>query len=649
MAGLLDDWRAEDMMSTFSVPCDDGTSTDWRRTESSRDIPSDKPPDILSLPHEVSKADTSLRPQGYACPYRMRNPRAFNVADFPTCASHSFSSITLLNDYERGITEDMENALRDRRSKRRVVTWEDLWRVIFPDCDRIPSIFMPPHITQQRLDTLLQTCLQVSDQSMVKSKSRPSPSPYIKQETPDSQIRRTPRTSASLQQVGLARVRIEILALSEQHRCQRRHETESLDGSTGETDSEKTNDDDCSSEVQDSDDSPGDASAGSVSASNNTSQGQASASGTGQPTPRRKTNRPEETEDDGNGDDRPKKRRREQPRAMEPARARFACPYQAYEPWRDCFKPSQRNRKGGCDSISISRLKDHMARKHMSSYRCPRCWKQFSARHKVQEHLQGNYVHKEMPTYERFMTLEQETEVENCIGTEPEDTWWKLFRLLIPGMAAEDLLQLKGRFFPYYVHVDMSLTIPSLNLSNISFADSPAQPSGQVNGDAATLAVMNSPSDPFSGLGNTSLTSQSFTVPIYGADTHQLSSVPSFEGSDQDIMSLLSTQQSAGSDSTTSSDRINRSTSASSLNETPNPASDTSQMQRNYERQKTRAAQAETENGELRATISASREQVRDAAVLLDGVLGRGNLDSEVYEQVSRAAEILISVTGRLR
>lgn len=72
-------------------------------------------------------------------------------------------------------------------------------------------------------------------------------------------------------------------------------------------------------------------------------------------------------------------------------------------------------------------------------------------------------------------------------------------------------------------------------------------------------------------------------------------------------------------------------------------------MQRNYDRQKTRASQAEAENGELRATISASRQQVGDAAGLLEGILAMENLNGEVFEQVSRAADILMGVTGRLR
>lgn len=126
--------------------------------------------------------------------------------------------------------------------------------------------------------------------------------------------------------------------------------------------------------------------------------------------------------------------------------------------------------------------------------------------------------------------------------------------------------------------------------------------------------------------------------------------MPSFEAPDLEVMAPSSGQQSVGPDSTTSSDGINMlSTPASSLNPTPERASRVSQMQRNYDRQKTRASQAEAENGELRATISASRQQVGDAAGLLEGILAMENLNGEVFEQVSRAADILMGVTGRLR
>ncbi|KAJ4189275.1 hypothetical protein NW755_006093 [Fusarium falciforme] len=122
----------------------------------------------------------------FSCPYRRRNPRVFNVRDFPTCAHHSFSSITLVkrhvtsahqakdftfqcktcstwfptkkavdnhcnrqtcsrlpllvvDEYDRGITEEMESKLRDRRGKNKVLEWEGLWRTIFPTSQGIAA------------------------------------------------------------------------------------------------------------------------------------------------------------------------------------------------------------------------------------------------------------------------------------------------------------------------------------------------------------------------------------------------------------------------------------------------------------------------------------------------------------------------------
>lgn len=196
----------------------------------------------------------------------------------------------------------------------------------------------------------------------------------------------------------------------------------------------------------------------------------------------------------------------------------------------------------------------------------------------------------------------------------------------------------------------MSLTIPSLTLSNIPFEESPTQSSGQANRSVATLDPLTLSSDSLSGFSGTSLTSQSFTVPVFGSITQQLSSIPPPGSLDGSLMSLSNTQQSVASDSTAPSDRIAfSSTPASTLDVTASPALDTSQIQQNYERQKTRAEEAEGESRELRATMNASREQVRDAARLLDGVLGTGNLNNEVYEQLSRAAGILRSATKSLR
>ncbi|EXA39985.1 hypothetical protein FOQG_01122 [Fusarium oxysporum f. sp. raphani 54005] len=54
---------------------------------------------------------------------------------------------------------------------------------------------------------------------------------------------------------------------------------------------------------------------------------------------------------------------------------RFACPYQAFEQFQVCFRPGPRNPNGGC--ASIQRLKQHLYRRHMRPYRCTRCWQSF--------------------------------------------------------------------------------------------------------------------------------------------------------------------------------------------------------------------------------------------------------------------------------
>lgn len=161
-----------------------------------------------------------------------------------------------------------------------------------------------------------------------------------------------PRTSTSLRQVGLARVHIEILSLSEQHRQWGHDETGSLDGFDSETDGEGSDDDASSPDAHDSDGSPGDASTGTPSTVGNASQGQTFVSATGQPRSSRKRNRANEGEGDDNGNKPPEKKQRRQSRDVDPSRRRFACPYQASGLSDNCFRRAQRNKTGGCDTIS---------------------------------------------------------------------------------------------------------------------------------------------------------------------------------------------------------------------------------------------------------------------------------------------------------
>ncbi|KAM7222512.1 hypothetical protein V8F06_002006 [Rhypophila decipiens] len=86
---------------------------------------------------------------------------------------------------------------------------------------------------------------------------------------------------------------------------------------------------------------------------------------------------------DGGGGSRgnsPSKRRRIPPKTLQ----RFACPYQAYEPFQDCLHRGPRNPKGGCDGIY--RLKQHLGRRHMLSFRCQMCWRSFDTRNTQKWH-----------------------------------------------------------------------------------------------------------------------------------------------------------------------------------------------------------------------------------------------------------------------
>ncbi|RSL97708.1 hypothetical protein CEP52_010748 [Fusarium oligoseptatum] len=58
-----------------------------------------------------------------------------------TCSS---MPLPIVDEHDRGITEEMESKLRDRRGKSKVLEWEDLWRTLFPTSQGIvPPDFVP--------------------------------------------------------------------------------------------------------------------------------------------------------------------------------------------------------------------------------------------------------------------------------------------------------------------------------------------------------------------------------------------------------------------------------------------------------------------------------------------------------------------------
>ncbi|KAJ3528653.1 hypothetical protein NM208_g10107 [Fusarium decemcellulare] len=145
----------------------------------------------------------------YSCPYRRRNPRLFNVRDFHACANRSFSNMSFVkrhvmanhqskdfasqcvnckvwlskqafdchsmnqscsslpppvfDEHDKGITQEMETKLRDRRAKTKVLTWEGLWRTIFPDNADIKTPYFKPILEHNEAEELFYRALPDPD------------------------------------------------------------------------------------------------------------------------------------------------------------------------------------------------------------------------------------------------------------------------------------------------------------------------------------------------------------------------------------------------------------------------------------------------------------------------------------------------------
>jgi hypothetical protein len=162
------------------------------------------------------------------------------------------------------------------------------------------------------------------------------------------------RESMEAQQVGFARIRIEMLSLSRSGYEERGDEDYDADTDVSE-DSVTEND-----EFMDNTEQPLQDSGQSNQAPSSASAPQTGSSVVGMATQhslldglqlsQRRRRRAGDDDDDGNR----RKRRRTKPKDRSEGldKLRFACPYQAHEKWRDCFRPWPLNPGGGCDGIA---------------------------------------------------------------------------------------------------------------------------------------------------------------------------------------------------------------------------------------------------------------------------------------------------------
>lgn len=114
----------------------------------------------------------------------------------------------------------------------------------------------------------------------------------------------------------------------------------------------------------------------------------------------------------------------------------------------------------------------------MLSFRCSTCWRSFDTKAKQIEHGQSlvpstSCRPKPQPESDRFMDARHESDIDSIYSgstSGEEETWWALFRLLIPGMATRAACWLKANYCPYYITSNFSPTTPSPNFPDAPFS-----------------------------------------------------------------------------------------------------------------------------------------------------------------------------------
>ncbi|KPM45157.1 hypothetical protein AK830_g1409 [Neonectria ditissima] len=448
-------------------------------------------------------------------------------------------------------------------------------------------------------------------------------------------------------QLGFARVKIEVISLAQSYQSPSQSDCESMQSSEDETDSEASlHEDEVEAHPADGvgdtltpqSSCPGESSSSSGSSNINT------------------TRKPVDRDGSGSNDDPNKKPRRKTPKSTNKRNTnRFACPYQAFETSQNCFKPGPRNPNGGC--AGIPRLKQHLSRRHMRSFRCSKCWRSFETRDKVDAHGQQEQPceAREMPAAERFMLSENETIVQRlgCLGT-AEETWWKLFQLLFPDMQNWSIESLKSQYWPYYIHLN-AFMLPSMVFPNALFEQE--QPGVHIPGVTVSgrseFVTQDAQSpyltvDPGSFSNNTPV-SHTVYVPLLEAST---------SSSTQPVLQTLQHPQSEVSTSTpdgpysdpqTSTLATSTMPSSETATQASQEISEQTQMRRNHNRLRARHSRLEEEVTEFQETARNARSNLGRADAVIDDLLALENLPRHIEDKLSEVSQILESVRKSLR
>ncbi|RTE84035.1 hypothetical protein BHE90_001415 [Fusarium euwallaceae] len=355
----------------------------------------------------------------------------------------------------------------------------------------------------------------------------------------------------------------------------------------------------------------------------------------------------------GDGGRRGRKRRKGDDSAfVMGSRPRFACPYRVFEPGAlNCLERGPKNPLGGCEDIS--RLKQHLGRRHKRSRRCNRCWKAFESDAKARTHesLVG-CDRMSLSDFERFMDTAYESITERFATPMSDlDGWWFIFRLLIPGMQDLDLQSLKRDYSPYYGHQAPAIMLPAMNFP-VSLLDTvPSQ-----NTSAPLDVFSNLPDQMNLGVDANAATStfvsQHFSVPVFQVpDPSNPENIPeitisaglgSFSGASSEQPNPWTPPRPLTPATTTAP-----SSSRSASRSVTGSASQT-QLERNHMRLKSQYKQVENENAKLREDKYANRGDLERAEAVLEEVLGSTDLSQDTFDNLSQVSEILMAMKRRL-
>ncbi|KAK0708881.1 hypothetical protein B0T21DRAFT_377154 [Apiosordaria backusii] len=339
-----------------------------------------------------------------------------------------------------------------------------------------------------------------------------------------SRIKPTPATPPKtwVRQTGVARIRLQLLSIS---KINSQYDTSPSASDCGESHLDDQEDplDDDGARASEEQSSSSVGSGGAQQACPSAALGSLAGNGEDGQSRKRKT------DDDEEGGGSRKRLRQKTPGAIGGQQV-FACPYHVHEPnpWQNpCFSKNK-GFKG------MTRIKQHLSRKHMVSRRCPRCWISFESKEKENQHRQPlQCMEKPKPTEGRFMAAHHEGMVSTLAlsAANPEQTWWQLFQILIPGMQEQSLDILKKCYplAPYHAAPTLhgSTIIPPIRIDNLLFSTpNGSNPSGSdvglqspnvaelssgAPGTSNVLLPSQSPHQP-------QVVSQAFPVPIFDVE-----------------------------------------------------------------------------------------------------------------------------------